>query len=356
MRPSGCRESGPPMAKWSFRDMKTVVLFCALVVLAGCAGRAANTAVGAVPATTAAVPTTRTSTLPSPSKPSTADARGAAFKCLPTPAQPAPADLKGAPPFPLWYSSADGKLLMGTFEVVTAGGAKVPWIRPSIKPIALEGKRLDAEAPPAHLSQCSECYSFFIATALIFPTEGCWQVTARVNDSALSVVMQVAPPPTAARPVKCDTLEDAIRSSDAIVLANVKQVESSAAGYAWVEADTGGVLLSPYMTEQDFDTSLAILQDTRTEPALKPASQTLVMLQRDPWRTVCGAQTLSQVVNDTLVPLSPNAPGWMRDLSLQALKSKIHALTPGTSATPASTSGQATPPAFAAPVTATPDS
>lgn len=54
-----------------------------------------------------------------------------------------------------------------------------------------EGRRIDAEAPPLR-SWISESYnSEFEASALIFPTVGCWEVTGKVGKERLTFVVNV---------------------------------------------------------------------------------------------------------------------------------------------------------------------
>lgn len=69
---------------------------------------------------------------------------------------------------------------------------KVGWFRPAGVPLVITGQRLDAPASPLAASvPC--CYpTRFQATGLIFPTEGCWEVTATADDRALSFVVWVA--------------------------------------------------------------------------------------------------------------------------------------------------------------------
>jgi hypothetical protein len=76
---------------------------------------------------------------------------------------------------------------------VSKEGVKVGWFRPEGAKLEITGQRLDAKAPPldAHVPCCYP--TRFQATGLIFPTEGCWEVTARAEDSLLSFVVWVEP-------------------------------------------------------------------------------------------------------------------------------------------------------------------
>ena len=73
------------------------------------------------------------------------------------------------------------------------GGNKVGWFRPAGAELKITGRRLDAQAPPleAHVPCCYPTQ--FQATGLTFPTEGCWEVTAKAADSTLTFVVQVEP-------------------------------------------------------------------------------------------------------------------------------------------------------------------
>ncbi len=69
---------------------------------------------------------------------------------------------------------------------------KFPWWRGVRGKLAIQGRRLDAPAPPLRAS-IPEGYGEmgFQATALIFPTEGCWEVTGQVGEASLTFVTQV---------------------------------------------------------------------------------------------------------------------------------------------------------------------
>jgi len=72
-------------------------------------------------------------------------------------------------------------------------GIKVGWFRPAGAELKINGQRLDGEAPPLEaVIPC--CYpTQFQAMGLVFPTEGCWEVTAKAAESVLSFVVRVEP-------------------------------------------------------------------------------------------------------------------------------------------------------------------
>lgn len=65
------------------------------------------------------------------------------------------------------------------------------WIRPSGTQLVVVGRRLDREAPPLQ-SVIPCCYpTGFQASGLLFPTEGCWEVTGTAGSSKLTFVTKV---------------------------------------------------------------------------------------------------------------------------------------------------------------------
>lgn len=68
---------------------------------------------------------------------------------------------------------------------------KVGWFRPVGAELIVTGRRLDGEAPPLEV-EASCCYpTRFQASGLYFPTEGCWEVTAKAADKELSFTVWV---------------------------------------------------------------------------------------------------------------------------------------------------------------------
>ena len=101
-----------------------------------------------------------------------------------------------------WYVNADRTIWAGWDAVrMIAGprGNKVLWIRPQGTQLTIAGRRLDADASPAKATiPC--CYpTGFQASGLAFPTEGCWQISAKAGTSELTFVTRVRPELPAAR-------------------------------------------------------------------------------------------------------------------------------------------------------------
>jgi hypothetical protein len=75
----------------------------------------------------------------------------------------------------------------GTYRV------KIPWWRAIPGKFSVEGRRLDASAPPMRAEYDVKGYgeSGFLACVYFFPTEGYWQITGHIDDKSLTYVVHV---------------------------------------------------------------------------------------------------------------------------------------------------------------------
>jgi hypothetical protein len=71
-------------------------------------------------------------------------------------------------------------------------GMKIAWYRGNglRGKITIQGERLDAAAPPLR-SRIGTSETGFEASQVIFPTEGCWQVTGKVADASVTFLTRV---------------------------------------------------------------------------------------------------------------------------------------------------------------------
>jgi hypothetical protein len=71
-------------------------------------------------------------------------------------------------------------------------GMKWPWWRGVAGALSIEGRRLDGPAAPLR-AQIPDGYGDrgFQVTGLLFPSEGCWEVTGRAGGAALTFVTRV---------------------------------------------------------------------------------------------------------------------------------------------------------------------
>jgi hypothetical protein len=114
---------------------------------------------------------------------------------------PADSAVQGSPEFGYYFVNEDSSIWASAWWTkqddyhlrVSPEGIKVGWFRPAGAALEITGQRIDAQAPAleAHIPCCYP--TRFQATGLIFPTEGCWEVTAKAEDSELSFVVWVEP-------------------------------------------------------------------------------------------------------------------------------------------------------------------
>lgn len=80
----------------------------------------------------------------------------------------------------------------GTRYADGARGVKVAWDRKVHGQLSITGRRLDGPAPPLR-AEVLEGYGDIggQTTAVIFPTDGCWEVTGTVAGHSLTVVWEV---------------------------------------------------------------------------------------------------------------------------------------------------------------------
>jgi hypothetical protein len=88
----------------------------------------------------------------------------------------------------------EGNILIAPQNIEPDGSwsMKFMWWRGVKGQLTIEGRRLDADAAPLR-ADIPDGYgdSGIQASALIFPTDGCWEVTGRVGDAALTFVTRV---------------------------------------------------------------------------------------------------------------------------------------------------------------------
>lgn len=86
-----------------------------------------------------------------------------------------------------WWTGQEENYLLPGKDI------KVGWFRPEGAELEITGRRLDGQAAPLE-THVPCCYpTRFQATGLVFPAEGCWEVTAEAADSELTFVVNVEP-------------------------------------------------------------------------------------------------------------------------------------------------------------------
>jgi hypothetical protein len=166
--------------------MTVGLLAVVLVILAGCdAGRPATR-------TTAAAPSTPATRPPQPLTP--ADA-GRCPVTRPNGASPPGVGAQAGVNHgntKLWTALWPGGVIKAEPDYVDKDGSihmKFGWWRGVSGRLSIQGRRLDAPAPPLR-AEVPDGYGDrgFQASGVIFPTEGCWEITGQVGAARLTVV------------------------------------------------------------------------------------------------------------------------------------------------------------------------
>ena len=137
---------------------------------------------------------------PAESTPTKSETRSQADNCVVTPTiqSPAPENTEGGPPSAnvhRWHVNGDRSIWMFDLDQWVAGERnKVAWFRPARTKLDVSGRRLDGEAPPLFVetSKTGDEYRHkFQPSIMIFPTEGCWEITAKAAQSEARFVIKV---------------------------------------------------------------------------------------------------------------------------------------------------------------------
>lgn len=92
---------------------------------------------------------------------------------------------EGEVPVPSSHTQPDGSL----------GPMKWAWYRYVPGQLTIDGRRLDAPAPPLQADiPTGYGEAGFQVSGITFPTEGCWEITGRLGDERLTFVTIVIPP------------------------------------------------------------------------------------------------------------------------------------------------------------------
>jgi hypothetical protein len=95
----------------------------------------------------------------------------------------------------LWVGlSYGGRIVAGPEMIDSDGsiGVKFPWWRGVAGQLTITGRRLDGPAPPLRADIPPGYGDIDVqASRIIFPTEGCWEVTGRVARASLTFVVSV---------------------------------------------------------------------------------------------------------------------------------------------------------------------
>lgn len=90
-----------------------------------------------------------------------------------------------------WFINADETIWALKQPWRPGAFLKTAWIKPSGSALTVVGRRLDGSAPALRVSMPAVYASGFQASALMFPTPGCWEVTAKAGMHTLTFVTRI---------------------------------------------------------------------------------------------------------------------------------------------------------------------
>ena len=65
------------------------------------------------------------------------------------------------------------------------------WMKPANADLIISGRRLDGDSAPLQARPAKDTTAGYIATSLLFPKAGCWEVTATAGSSTLTFITRV---------------------------------------------------------------------------------------------------------------------------------------------------------------------
>lgn len=222
--------------------------------------------------------------------------------------------------FGTYYVNDDRTMWVRAQDWKVGGGHKVIWIRPQGTELVVTGHRLDAEGPPLR-ADIPCCYlTGFQVTGLIFPADGCWEVTARAGESELRFITQVKPASRLATNGSCESLADVVKQSDAIVVGRITETENDRR-YAWHTIIPMGIWKPDRNVVGDW---FSLLQDLQSEPALEKNKTYLLFLQYGHWKLLCAQRSVVEKQGKQAIPVG-NDPLWAGG-TMSDLKTEVQRL------------------------------
>jgi hypothetical protein len=97
-----------------------------------------------------------------------------------------------ASPNSTWYANGERSLWAWWWGKTSTGDYKVLWVRPTGTSLKISGRRMDAEASGFRVRIPTGYRGYtYQASAIDFPSAGCWEIEARADDARLQLVVRI---------------------------------------------------------------------------------------------------------------------------------------------------------------------
>jgi len=90
-----------------------------------------------------------------------------------------------------WHVNANRTIWVWDQPYAARKPSKTMWVRPADTDLVVTGRRLDGNAPPLEVGVPGRFSTGYLATEIIFPERGCWEVSATAGSENLVFVIRV---------------------------------------------------------------------------------------------------------------------------------------------------------------------
>jgi beta-lactamase regulating signal transducer with metallopeptidase domain len=90
-----------------------------------------------------------------------------------------------------WQINEDRTIWAWDQPYVAGTAVNTMWMKPENADLSISGRRLDGDSSPLQVRMAKDSTAGYIATSLMFPNAGCWEVTATAGSSTLTYITRV---------------------------------------------------------------------------------------------------------------------------------------------------------------------
>jgi len=90
-----------------------------------------------------------------------------------------------------WFINEDKTIWTADQPYVAGREVNTVWMKPANTDLVIQGRRLDADAPPLLTKPGATFNAPYLAIGMTFPQPGCWEITGAAGDSKLTFITTV---------------------------------------------------------------------------------------------------------------------------------------------------------------------